>query len=431
MPEPLLPALSPLGLGTPEVESLSSYTQRLAAAQGILPGQLVFRVLTWMDIGRPEMIGEWSRRPRRVRIGSNNNSFSHALVWLRLLQRLTGRADLDQLTTVGWDRNFPTRSFQKSHLTWCPLCLGSDEEPYHPLYWMLQPVTTCLRHRRKLREHCPRCARRVPVVHSRSMVRMCPHCGGNLLADVNGAPAGIPSEYELWAAREITAIISSASAWRSPLHWNPATALKALGKTAGIRDAAAFARFIGTSKITCWYWFTGAARPSLSMVLHTYHRFGSSLVTTLGGRKAGSPTTDAVRQPEIYLRRPRTTRRRNWQLIRRRMLVALRQQPAKAVSLAEFARRNGVHIRTLRVHAPDLCLRVAERYRQRLRQEAEHRRSLLKARVKKALLSLMRRGADVSARAVATELAHPGLFSRPNARRTYQQLLRGGKAAAL
>lgn len=426
MPLSGLPPISPLGLGTPEVESLSSYAQRLAAAQGVLPGQLVFRVLTWLDQGRPEMVGRWSRRPRRVRIGHNNNSFTHALVWLRLLQRLTGRADLDHLTTVSWDRNFPTRTFQRDHLAWCPFCLGSDAEPYHRLLWLLQPARACFRHEVSLRSRCPRCARRIPVIHDRSMVLMCPYCRGHLLLASNEEANGRPTEYDLWTARELGEILTASSVWHRPLAWNPATALKSLGKSVGLNNAAAFARFIGTSKITCWYWFTGAARPSLPMALHTYHRVGSSLASALTGRKSLQAPT-IVQQPEIHLRRPRRPRKRDWAKIKQRLQVELNQPPKKSAPLAALARRHGADPRTLRNHFPKLCLQLAKRHKKRLSEEAQHRQSLLQARIKGAMLRLMKRGEDVSPRLVAMELTHPGLFSRPNARRAYRQIFTKGK----
>ena len=44
--EPLVSAPQPIGIGTAECESLSSFVQRLAAVHGTRPGQLVFRLLT-------------------------------------------------------------------------------------------------------------------------------------------------------------------------------------------------------------------------------------------------------------------------------------------------------------------------------------------------------------------------------------------------
>jgi hypothetical protein len=416
----LLPPLEPIGLGTPEVESLSSYTQRIASAQGILPGQLVFRVMTWLDVGRPEMIGNWAERPRRVRIGHNNNSFTHALVWLRLLQRLTGRADLEQLTTVSWDHNFPARSFQRNHLAWCPGCLGEDAEPYHRLSWMLQPVKGCVRHQVALRSSCPRCHRRLPVVHDRSTVLMCPFCRGNLRLVTGGEPQGVPSEFDLWSAEEVGKIIAASAEWHRPLKWDSATALKTLCKETGFKNAAEFARFLGTSRITCWYWLTGATQPSLPMALRAYHHAGASLAVVLAGRKRG-PEPRAERQPEMYLRRTWKPVTRDWPKIGRLLEAELTRLPQESLPLTEIARRHGADPRVLRLHFPRLCLKLTARHKKRCRIEAEQRYASLKKRIAAAIAGLAHRGWEISRRSVAQELAQPGLFSKPRARRAYDE----------
>jgi hypothetical protein len=287
-------------------------------------------------------------------------------------------------------------------------------------------VKVCLEHERPLHSRCPRCRRRIPVIHDRSTVLMCPLCGGQLIEVMNDEVHGRPSEYDLWAGRELGEILTASSMWHLPITWNPATALTSLGKSVGLNNAAVFARFIGTSKITCWYWFTGAVRPSLPMALHTYHRIGSSLASALTGRKSLQAST-IVQQPEIHLRRPRRPRKRNWAMIKQHLMVELKHSIKKSAPLAALARRHGTDPRTLRNHFPKLCLRLAKRHKKSLSLEAQHRQSLLQARIKEAILRLMTRGQDVSPRLVALELAHPGLFSRPKARLAYRQIFTKGK----
>ena len=259
------------------------------------------------------------------------------------------------------------------------------------------------------------------------MITMCPVCAGNLLADFDKEERSEPSEFERWVAEEIEAIIAFSSAWLQPLQWNPAAAMKVLGKEAGIENAAAFGRFVGTSKITCWYWFTGAARPSLPMALHVYHRFGASLASSLSGKMPATRDQTGPHQSEMHLRRVRVVRKHDWAELKRLLVAETRKPLAEAVPLAEFARRNHVYPRILRFHFRLLCLRVAHRHRLRNRREAERRQAELTARIKAAMVRLMRRGAELTPRAVAAELGHPGLFSRHNARRAYRCLLRGGE----
>jgi hypothetical protein len=199
-------------------------------------------------------------------------------------------------------------------------------------------------------------------------------------------------------------------------------AVRRLANARGLEDAAAFGRFIGTSKITAWYWFTGKARPSLPMTLHMYHCSGASLATELSGRTPNrEPTTDA--QPEMHLRQPRNPQRRNWPKIEKLLLAELKRPPEKSEPLAVLARQLDINIRTLRTHFPQLCQKVAKRHRQWCHDEAAQRRLLLRKRIEAAIARLRQRGAEVNQRSVSEMLSHPGLFSRPVARHIYRQLI--------
>jgi len=418
----MLQPLTPIGVGTAAGESLSSYVQRLAVAHGTLPGQLVFRLLTWLDLGQPEKIGHWQREPRRVRIGKNNNSFTHADVWLRLLQRVTSRSDLIHLTTRGWDHLFPALGFQRANLAWCPLCLAGDLIPYHRLSWMIQPVRICSVHRCLLRHVCLKCRNSVPVIHNRSAVTMCPWCASDLRDGNESGPRDGISQYDHWAAQEIGMILEASTEWHRPLHWEPAVAVRRLAIARGLEDAAAFGRFIGTSKITAWYWFTSKARPSLPMTLHMYHCSGASIATELSGRKPNrEPSTDV--QPEMHLRQLRNPQRRNWPKIEKQLLAELKRPPEKSKPLAVLGRQLEIHIRTLRAHFPKLCQKIAKRHQRWCHDEAVRRRLLLRKKIEEAITRLRQTGTEVNTRSVSEMLSHPGLFSRPIARHIYRQLI--------
>jgi hypothetical protein len=419
-----LPSLSPLGLGSPDAESLSSYAQRLAASQSIFPGQLVFRVLTWLDEGRPEMIGSWAKHPRRVRIGHNNNGFSHALVWLRLLQRLTGRADLEQLTTASWDHNFPTRQFQRSELAVCPHCLAEDSEPYHRLSWLLQAVKVCLHHRIALTSTCPRCEKAIPIIHDRSMVLMCPWCGGDLRHIRSESNTSEPTQYDMWAAREVGDIIAASSEWFRPLEWSSASALKALGVSSGLRDAAAFARFVGTSKSTAWYWFTARVRPTLPLALYTFHRFGVSLASQLkqGRSENPIPARAPQSQPEFRLRRVWLRTPRNWARIRKLLRRESMCPLPETRSLFQVSRAIGVDARTLRLRFPALCREISARHRDYKTSLRTTENQILRDQMIAAIKELNRAAIPANRRNTALALRQPDLFRRRNARAIFNQL---------
>lgn len=411
-------ALEPIGVGSAEVESLSSYVQRLAAAHGTFPGQLVFRYLAWTDRGLAHRMGLWAERPGRVRIGFNINSFSLADVWLRQLQRATGRGDLIAMTTRRWDVAFPTRGFQVSTQAWCPVCLQEDLYPYHRLRWTNRDSRVCLRHQRSLQRRCVRCDRAPPVLHDRSHVTVCPWCAGDLRIPMAAGPAIEPDHFEYWAAREVGEIIARAAEWHREVTWRPAPAFKLMAKSAGIGGVGALARFLGISKLTVWYWLVKGTRPSLGSTLQVYHRFGFSLA---GHLFSSVPTILPVRpsalmQGELPLRRCRRSRKFDWAAVEKSLQAEIERPIAEAPTFIAVAKRLGIARRTLREHAPALCREISRRYRQRWRQEAEAREHDLAVAIKATLKMFACRGDLPKWRAIEAAMGRPGLFNSRYAR---------------
>lgn len=410
--------IAPQGLGTADVESLSSYVQRLAAANATYPGQLVFRYLAWMDRGLAGRIGMWSDRCGRVRVGFNLNSFGLADVWLCLLQRATGRADLLTLTTRTWDDAFPTREFQTATQEWCPFCLQEDRLPYYRMRWTIRRTRVCLRHQRLLQRRCARCGKAPPVLHDRSLVAMCPWCAGDLRIPLATESDLAPAEFECWATREVGEIIARASDCHRAVTWRPAFALRLLARSQGLNNAGALARFLGISKMTVWYWLTKGTRPALGSVLRVYFRFRVSLADHLF-----SPTPDVLparrsltSQDDLLLRSRRSARQIDWAAVKKLLCAEIERPLEHAQSFIEVSRCLDIARRTLREHAPALCREISRRRRERQRHEREARERDLAEAIRTAAESIARSGLRPKSRDIERVMGRPGLFNSRYAR---------------
>src|SRR5712692_6935599 len=179
--------LEPIGIGTPETESLTSYVSRLAEAHSVSVHDLVVHELLPF-LGRPHLANGrnanlltafWRNETRAL-----NGTRSLARKMVRGLESLTGRDDLRFLTLLTWTEVLPVHLLQKSTRAWCPGCFEDWRESgrviYDPLVWTLAPVTVCPHHRRPLRTICPfpECRRRSPWLGSRSRPGCCARCGG-------------------------------------------------------------------------------------------------------------------------------------------------------------------------------------------------------------------------------------------------------------
>jgi hypothetical protein len=424
--EPRLPCLPPLGIGTPECESLGSYFLRMAETLGYPPGQLVFRIFTWIDRGERNRVGQWCRTPGRVRIGHNISSFSHANVWLRILQRFTMRADLSALTTNAWDFCFPALGFQRRHLAWCPECLLSDKVPYHRLAWTLQCCGVCLKHRQHLCDRCPNCARPIPITHERSGIFRCPRCRGDLRRAIAPQSLHGVADFERWSSHEVGTIIADASSLRFSPKWNAAHCFRALANTY-LSGEVTFARYTRTTKTTAWYWLTGRAQPSLKNALHVFFSFRMSLSGHLrsGALQPSEILVDNDIQSEMHPTLLRRQLERNWRQIQERLEQSLSIPQDSAPSLSEIGRDLCIAPRTLRSRFPALCRQIGRRNVSKRVQMRVRRLKTLRVRLVEALIFLRNKKYPPSQANVARVLRQPGLFSRSDARALLKSLIVG------
>ncbi len=166
--------LAPLGLGTPLVESLTSYLKRLAHAHHLKVADLMTFCSTQTDARvLPSTLQKLSRIDGMTDSGQ---------AWSVLLQQLTGRAEVICLTMNYWQSQLNPYRILRQHHAWCPQCFAETarhEMPlYEPLAWRLQCVKVCLVHACPLVETCPSCGSPFTTLSNWAVVGYCPKCQG-------------------------------------------------------------------------------------------------------------------------------------------------------------------------------------------------------------------------------------------------------------
>ena len=135
--------LEPIGLGTPYVESLTSYVTRLAA----------FHRLQVSVLMHPQLVGYVIPASSQ----KLNGMEGHAESALRIIEGMTGRPDLAGLTCLPMKDEVSPQRLLADMQRWCPQCYqlqqDSQKPIYDPLMWSLQVATTCLDHGIPVRSH--------------------------------------------------------------------------------------------------------------------------------------------------------------------------------------------------------------------------------------------------------------------------------------
>jgi len=155
-------SLEPIGIGTSETESLTSYVGRLAEAHSVRVHDLVVHELLPF-LGRPHLADGrnaslltafWRNETRAL-----NGTRTLARNLVQALEALTGQRNLRFLTLLSWTEVLPVHQLQKPSRAWCPICFEEWRQDgraaYDPLVWTLAPVTFCPKHLRPLLVACP------------------------------------------------------------------------------------------------------------------------------------------------------------------------------------------------------------------------------------------------------------------------------------
>ena len=203
----VLYALTPCGVGTPYVESFSSYVTRLAEAHVVTVWRLIRHVF-------PQSLNRIPRSETRYAYPANGlGKTSH--IFLESFQAATGRNDLRLLTLSALQGAVSQPNIFRTTEAWCPGCLEHwrtiDAPVYSPLLWTIRAVTVCSIHASPLLERCPHCDSRFASLRVKARPGYCAICSSWLGTFDLPLPQGSVDEqqYNLWAATSIAQVVAA------------------------------------------------------------------------------------------------------------------------------------------------------------------------------------------------------------------------------
>ncbi|WP_373544209.1 TniQ family protein [Chamaesiphon sp.] len=375
--------LAPIGVGTPLVESLTSYIARLAASHTMNVGTLLEREISRLiekKCGATHLLSI----SRFLGAVNGVGSTSQDLVWA--LERLTMHQDLNLLTMLSFSDVIPSRNLFRSVRAWCPACYQEWQERgnslYEPLLWLLKVVKYCPVHQTPLIDKCSNCQHSNPPLSREFQLGFCSRCHTWLgqTASKNNASIRV-TELELWKVESLGALLTLTPSSREKLSaTNLTQQLSMLANEVTEGNIAALARRLKVPKNTLWLWHSGEVLPLLESSLNICAHFKLSLVDFFTGEVGESLDLDNWQLPK---RQPSpgnadlassVVRGESFDLKVARCWLEreLSQSEHPPISVSEVARRLGCHRRVLYKYFPDLCSAIAviyKNYRQQSHQE--------------------------------------------------------------
>lgn len=370
--------LEPIGVGTPEVESLTSYIARLASAHCLPVQPLLIEVLA-PELEYSKINRSFSRFFKECAC-SLNGLGQYAEDFRSVLERLTLRTELSRLTMLPWKDVFDPggKGLNKPHKAWCSSCLrewaGSGIPLREPLIWTLSSVQVCGRHGVGLRTSCPRCGEKQPVLARAWPIGYCSSCGLRLWEKEENEVDGKEelTEWNFWVIEEIGKLLSASPAeYGKSSHKGFQLAVAEVVRHLGIANTQDLDRAIGFGESTITQWRRGRGKPRFDYFLRFCFETGISPKEMLC-----RSSVDFLK----YCRMPMTGEECSKERIHRKgeeLQKEVREEMDRifssdeAPSLKEFSKKLGIGIGFLRYRFPEESKKIAARYRSCLREKKE------------------------------------------------------------
>jgi hypothetical protein len=371
----LLYCLKPVGIGTPQVESLSGYVARLAEAHDLSVGNLVGRKpFSNARSGLYKRTTFFRSRPKSHVFHAAdydiNGMCRKACKWIGAFQEATHRQDLCRLTLVPLTKVISGMFLLRKRRAWCPSCYHEDRKSglvYERLLWAIKIVAVCPFHLRPLEERCPFCIRQQPALAVSSRPGFCSACGNWLGEPSSGTSPKSGNRTrnlrnELHQASAVGEILAMTSAVGSVPAARFRRNLRICIKRLAAGNTAAFARRTQVSKSPILSWLHAAMHPRLDMVLRLCSRLHISAASMLMN-DCLEKTVDwkAVKAAFPPDRHPTKTFRSSGQ-VRRLLVAALRENDCP--SLRDLTSRLGYkRAESLYQADRDLCHQITAKHR--------------------------------------------------------------------
>lgn len=382
--------LTPIGMGTLQVECLSSFLHRLAVAHGVTRYQLVSHLQRWWVAETGEHL------PRCQELRWDGYSPNVAIA-LRALQHATGQS-LSNTTLIALRDACAGNCIGsiKHERSWCPGCFAEDiaagSPTYDRLLWRIQGVERCSVHRLRLARTCAHCGSSQFRDKTWVDLHMCAVCGDLLNIE--------PSKRD-YVAKPFFGEVQTEwlVAHLSSLHETAENPLSRFLNSVDVTDRQLTKELGDIFHARCH-----PARPQLTSLIAVATCFDVDLMQLLTEPEAaakqavlklGSASPRRVRRPSSHLRKRRTL----W--LKDQLIAAIAAGPPYA-STAELCRTRDYNVDSARNTFPELTAELSRRHH--AWKEGESKRHL--KNINSTLKRLQARGKQLTVKTFTKLVAH-------------------------
>lgn len=422
--------LEPIGLVTGLVESLSSYLIRVAYEHNILVGDL-FNKMIFPQMNKNYLVRSSTYGGNRFYEGSKtiNGFMENAIELSRIMEGLTSRDDLYNLTLYKLKDFIPLRNLLNDSLVWCPDCISiwekNEKVIYYPLIWHLKPVRICKEHNRFLIDRCPVCNRTIDILRREMIPGCCPNCSSTLSNDINQRLNLVEMDWEIFVYENLEDLIkiNPNKIDTQRFKYSFLIKLNLINEEYFENNVASFSRYLNTPKSTLRYWLNGQNFPCLDNILRICFKLNKKILDFLLESQELNGNIFQINDKQVINNKKKHTRKPlNYDVIKKKLIeLSTTETP---ISMNYAAKIIGRDRRVLYRNFPELCKGISKRYNDYVKEMSERRIMRLEEQIMQAFNELTNEGIYPSRRKIEKRLGMNGVLREKVLQDYWKVLLR-------
>lgn len=424
-PRSILYDIGPIGLGTPYVESLTSYISRLAEYHCLSTGIFISKLLA-PYLNKYYITAIASRGGNGFYDSSNgiNGIGRLAEDFVYVLGMLTYKEDLFKLTLLPWSTILPTRSLMESKKKWCPVCyedaLNNRTIIYDPLIWFLKDRKYCFEHKTTLVSNCIKCSKQINYLSRNSKTGFCDYCDSWLgCSQEEVMKEDYFYEETIEMGKRVEELLEISSGIEN-LMMNKDQIINSLNyylTEVFNGNTNKFAKFSGVPKTTFHYWVKGINLPALGSLLGICIRLKIGLMDFLEMKQVEGKDSYRINLSPIQTK---DRKKFDHEKIKNMLLKELKSLECN--SLTKVAKKIGCDRKLLYNKFPHESKKIVENYTTNIEIQKNKRKENYEKELIKTIYKLRERNIYPSRRTVEKELKGKFLLKESYMRELWKDL---------
>ena len=410
-------SLAPIGIGTPLIESLTSYIARLALAHCVYPGILMERVVK-LVLNKRYSSAEIHKIYNSI--SAINGSGIMGLDTINALSQLTLQPKLYLLNLTSLSPFMPSRNLLHEYRFWCPQCYQdwkvNHQRIYEPLMWKLKSVIICNKHYITLQDQCPHCHKKNYHLSWKTRPGYCSECY-QWLGEVGlynfktNQEINSDFNWHLWVAKNLGEVLAKNSLCQTTL--SPDQVSKSLmiyiqNKTNG--NISAFARLLKIPRNTLWVWCKGNNQPSLEMLLRICYCLNISVWNFLREKHLLEQEITNFTNLPTQLKTKAKSRIIDKEKLKKNLEEVLRKKTTPPHSMEQVAKELKISRRTIYTYFPELCSNISAKYLEYRKITQQKNIDTICQEVRQIVYDLHSKGIFPSEQRVLKRISKPGFL---------------------